>query len=603
MIGTSKRFLTKFVAYALLLVLLFNGGMDVLVPKAKAAEALDELQRNSIAMLNYLTVLTQEINASKNSRLYLEGAYSSLVNNIYPNAVDPQTLEQLTMMLDTLENYRMLSVHRDRYQYIYEQNLAGAVKEAMPKPLNVLSYTSAKSLPQAAMALVNLAIDAAVSYTSYLEEIEQQNIQSVWELDDQEAEQLHQSRKQAFDYMIRMVNQYDIQGDLALNENAVKEFVAMKNNSNIAQKIQYLLSNKSTFQWFGDYWLVLAESFYRNQDYKECLDAIATYESMSARIFRKDYELAKVLAFGIAAAEQTQVAVEYEGTAKRFGELILTNTDNKDWALRFFVAQTYVDLYAKNKDTKLLEDAFRIVLDNVNLLVSKQKELNREYLADVKQAKPQGDATNRQKDEVANYNKQMREERKRALAPIYEPLVVNCDMMMFLVDELKVSDADKMKIESILHENGEALFLVPAVDAQYYFSGETKAQQSQVYEVEFNGKELTIPAYLVARNAKIKMTVKTQDGHEVASFEDWTIQSVNRDAKKPFETFTVTFKNASAEQFKYEPDQKVDITINPKADAQLEPLQLSFITEKRKENWWEVVKVWEGDIGFVRQQE
>ena len=61
---------------------------------------LDPTQRNSISMLNHLAVLTQEINASQNSRLYLEEAYSSLINNTYPNAVDNRTLSQLTNILD-----------------------------------------------------------------------------------------------------------------------------------------------------------------------------------------------------------------------------------------------------------------------------------------------------------------------------------------------------------------------------------------------------------------------------------------------------------------------------------------------------------------------
>lgn len=76
-------------------------------PAASAENAaLTDEQANAIAMLNYITVLTQDINASKNSRLYMEEAYSSLINNTYPNAVDSRTLSQLTGLLDTMEGYR-----------------------------------------------------------------------------------------------------------------------------------------------------------------------------------------------------------------------------------------------------------------------------------------------------------------------------------------------------------------------------------------------------------------------------------------------------------------------------------------------------------------
>ena len=41
-----------------------------------AQDDLDSSQKNAIAMLNYIAVLTQEINSSRNSRLHMEDAYS-----------------------------------------------------------------------------------------------------------------------------------------------------------------------------------------------------------------------------------------------------------------------------------------------------------------------------------------------------------------------------------------------------------------------------------------------------------------------------------------------------------------------------------------------
>ena len=74
----------------------------------ETAQVLNAEQKNAIAMLNYITVLTQDINKSKNSKVYMENAYSNLVNNIYPNSVDDRTLDQLQGLLDTMEKYRMI---------------------------------------------------------------------------------------------------------------------------------------------------------------------------------------------------------------------------------------------------------------------------------------------------------------------------------------------------------------------------------------------------------------------------------------------------------------------------------------------------------------
>ena len=50
-------------------------------PDNEPTSELTQKQKNSIEMLNYLTTLSQEINNSKNSRLYLENTYSALINN------------------------------------------------------------------------------------------------------------------------------------------------------------------------------------------------------------------------------------------------------------------------------------------------------------------------------------------------------------------------------------------------------------------------------------------------------------------------------------------------------------------------------------------
>lgn len=84
----------------ILLMVLVTG---IVGPASAESAALTDEQRNAIAMLNYMTVLTQETNAAKNSRIFMEQVYSSLVNNTYPNAVDSRTLSQMTGLLDTME--------------------------------------------------------------------------------------------------------------------------------------------------------------------------------------------------------------------------------------------------------------------------------------------------------------------------------------------------------------------------------------------------------------------------------------------------------------------------------------------------------------------
>ena len=205
----KSLFPRKVVVSLILIASLIMSGMFTPFGIAEA-KGLDETQRNAIAMLNYITVLTQEINASKNSRLYMEQVYNMLVNNTYPNSVDNHTLSQLTGLLDTMENYRMVDVKRERLQYIYEQNQAQAIRAAIPSPLGLMSAVQSFRPAKFAAALAYMAIDSVTSYNFYTSEVDLEHLKDGWALNDEEAEILHSSRKGIFSYMINMVGEYDL---------------------------------------------------------------------------------------------------------------------------------------------------------------------------------------------------------------------------------------------------------------------------------------------------------------------------------------------------------------------------------------------------------
>ena len=130
------------------------------------AEDTTQEQKTALAMLNHLTVLSQETNDSKNSRLFMEQAYSELINNTYPNSVDSRTLSRLTRLTDTMERYRMIGVKRERLQYIFEQNQAQAIRSAIPNPLGMLSTVHSLTPARLVASVVYMAVDAAASYES-----------------------------------------------------------------------------------------------------------------------------------------------------------------------------------------------------------------------------------------------------------------------------------------------------------------------------------------------------------------------------------------------------------------------------------------------------
>lgn len=541
------------------------------------ANKLTPQQRNAINMLNYLRALAQEIRASSNSRLFLEECYSSLLNNTHPNAVDQATLDEVMSLLDTLEKYRMIAVKRERLQYIYEQNKAQAIRDAVPNPMGLLSAVGSFSPAKLAASVLYMAVDAVTSYQSSSAAADLQYLQDGWQLDDEEATALHNSRKQLFAYMINMVNTFDLQGSLALSEDLVDEFVSWKNNENVVRRIQFLEANEETYRAFGPYWLTLAESYYENENYDKCLRAIASYEALEMQIFRNDYDFAHVLPMAIISAEYTMDESDYILVADAYCQKILANTDNVDWALRYFAAQIYIELYSKTNEKAYLQKAYDITLNNVNHLVDEQRTMNATYLAEVvEQNAPKGE-TESAKKEREQYNKMLKESRKTELAPVSEPLLLNCELLFALADELVIPESEKIKIDQILHKKGEALFLVYPLDSLFWFDNLPETVDADDIEVSFNGSEFVIPAKYVSDDTSI--SVKVAGGKELKTFTHWRVTKVERKAKGDLDTFLVTYK---CDETQYSGGEDITITVTPKVGSNAEVYTFTYKTEKPK---------------------
>lgn len=578
----------KRVASFILLISLLAGSISSTF--AESSSFTNE-QKNAIAMLNYLTVLTQETNASKNSRMFMEHAYASLINNTYPNAVDSRTLSQMIGLLDTMEKYRMISVKRDRLQFIYEQNQAKAIRAAIPNPLGLLSSMQAMTPARLIASIVYMAVDSYTSYTAYTAENDLQYLKDGWALDDEEAAALHESRKGAFSYMIKMVNDYGIPGELTLTEGTVADLVEWKNTDNVVARIQFLESNKKIYQSYGGYWLILADAYYNNGEFKNCLDAVSVYESIGTRLFRWDYEYANVLPLAIASANQVYPENEYADYAAKRADAIYENTQNKDWALRYFAAQTYVDLYGKTSDKQYLQKAYSIVLDNVNYLVKDQQTMNETYLAAVKETPTPKDATKSQKEQIKNYNKMLKEYRKTELAPVSDALYLNCELLFELGKELQISDADKTKADTILHPKNNRLFLNEALDDHFWFNT-TNKPQTEPADIEFGGTSMVLPVRLLSADTNITVYVKEKDIAETEIISDWKLDKIERGIEDDISTYAAIFISNDAKNHAWGPESTIMIDVV--ATPEINELHFEYTTDGTKKAWYDYLKVWEG---------
>ena len=601
-----KRFCKRVVGLAMVIALVFStfGGITAV---AEDVNLTDE-QARAISMLNYVTVLTQEINDAKNSRVFMEEAYSELINNTYPNSIDNRTLNQLTGLLDTMERFRMTNVKRDRLQYIYEQNQAKAIRSAIPNPLGMLSAVHSLSPARLISSILYMAVDSYTSYTTYTSENDLQNLKDGWALDDEEAATLHESRKNMFSFMVKVVNDYHLPGEWALTEQTVEEFVKWKNNDNVVAKIQFLESNKEIYKYYGGYWITLAQSYYENNELQKCIDAVTTYEGMRARIFRWDFYYAKILPLAIAAAEQVLPEEEYITYAAQRAAAIDENTRGTDWALKYFAAQTFVDVYDKTNDKTHLEKAYKIVGDNVNYLADEQKKTNETYIAPYKDTEIPNGSTNKEKDQINAYNKTMREARKTELPPVSDALVLNCELMFALAEKLDVPETEKARVDALLHPQNERLFLTEPLDNKYWFNLVNQTPLENI-DIAFGGPHLIIPVSFLTTNAKITVTI-----NDDVVLDDWVLENVERKTEGDISTYGAAFRSEHAHNHAWQPDEKIKIVLVPDTENDVAEYVFEYVTEGAKKNWYDYfvpwqgqknywydyLKVWDNSVNFVR---
>lgn len=538
-------------------------------------DGLTPTMRNSINMLNHMTSLTQRVNEEKGNQLFLESAYDSF-DNLYPNSVDTKTQAQIISLMDTIQGYRMISVKRARIEYIYEQNRAQALRSAIPNPVGLLSAVSSKKPLRIAASVLYMAIDSVNSYQTATSQADLQFIKEGWELDDAESNELHNSTKNALNYMYTMVRDYDIAGDYALSKESVEDFVAWsgKPDTQLERKISWFETNQKTYSEFGPYWLELAKDYYNYGEYKKCLDAVNQYEAKSTRIFRKDIDYANILPMAIVSAKETMNEKDYVKAAANYCTVIHDNTKDEDWAIRYFTAQIYMDLYSLTKNNKYLDEAYKIARENVVVLVDEQKSLNSSYLSDIVEVKPGKDATKREKAEAKSYNKFIKEERKTALPPVSEALYLNSDLLFALAKERNIGADEQKKIEAILHESGDSIFLTQALDDRFWFDKKESLDADQI-EVSFEGDTFIIPASCITDRSSIVAAITGTDG--TTTLEDWTVENVKRPkGSKDCAEFSVTFKSSTGDKYKYKGGETVSIKVIPVAESPDEYMDFTY---------------------------
>lgn len=562
--------------------------------KARKAEEEKQLvkQHNSFSMMYYLAITAEEIRTSKDNRLVLEDIYTSLLNDINPGTVDEITQDHLKNLRDIIKAYINISTKRDRLQFIYNQEKAAAIRNAVPNPLAILSVSNALDWKKLALTVAYTAVDSYNNYKRAGESADLEFIMSGWELDDEEKDTVMKNRDRAFDYMVDMVQEYKLDGLKTLNEKSIEKFAEICATKNASERITLLQADEDTYSLLGNYWLQLADAYFETSDYSKCLECVEKYDNLAIDIYRQDFNYFQILPKAIVAAQETYTGDKYIGNITKYTNAIVENTSTEDWSARYFAAQVYLDLYARSNDHAYLEKAYKITKENVAVLLKNQRDINRLYLDDfVEQTAVEPDDRymtetekkeakkeyKKEKKRVKDYNKAMKEKRKTELPSLYEPLILNCELLFALADEMNIDSTQKAEIDAILETDTNGVFMVKPINKEYSFKGSGIKNT-----IKMSKDEIIIPANLLTTESKV--TVYVNEKGKKTTFDDCVITKVKRE-ESTIDTFMAYVSSKKMKKYDWTSDSKVTVTIKY-GDAYDKTADFKFAISAFKGHWY-----------------
>jgi hypothetical protein len=422
--------------------------------------------QTSIAMLNYIGTQTVIIEQSKNNRLLLEDLFNKFVNNTNPSVIDVQTQGYLKNLLDNIDSLRLVAIQREKVQFMYENQKAQAFSQAMPNPLYLLalkppsvvalatSIVTRNTLPiildtlKNIMTISTMAADSVFRYNTARNNAEANLILANFDIQKEELIPLSNLKKDYFNYMINITRINNLDGSESLSPESIERFVNYLLDANKQRSREWLEQNRELYARYAPYWLALADIYYDLNLYQECLNSVQTYETIQSPIFRKDFDLARVLPKAILAASNVYDNNQtYISTAKRYLQKLKDNTDESDWALRYFAAQTYISLAALNDRQANLQAAYDLLSENITYLSREQDKAQASYMNEIAMPK---DVIGDQKKQAEKLVKQLKDARKTELPPMHSGLALNYQTIFPLMDELNKNQAERVRVSGIL---------------------------------------------------------------------------------------------------------------------------------------------------------
>ena len=553
--------------------------IEPLVEEDPVVEGLSIEQRSSMAMMNFLAYAVQNINDSRRSRITLEEVFDDLLNNVEKSSIDGRSLQEFNKIFDTIKTYRMNAIAFERLEFISGQTNAAALLALVPNPIEVVASVAQNGTLITLAGLAFSTFDKVTESSALSSAEEAAYLEKKWTLEDTEERALMDSRTNMFSYMVEIAQ--GLPTGITLTENDIEEFVQYAVNGSGASKLDWLEKNQDRYQYFAYYWLELADSYYENGDFANCLSAVETYRANDTGIFKLDKRLSQSLIYAIASAKEVLSGAEYEAAVADYANSIIKNIGPDDWLPRLYASTAYLDLYEATNNTKYLDAAYEEAKNNVRYLVPKQQKENDFFLADVVEAKADDGASKEETSLIKAYNKFIKNKRETELPPVCEPLLRSCEWLFAVAEKKGISDSEKNVIDSILHD--EPVFLSYELDKKFSYNKTSSipglSGESMSYSGVLADQKFTIPAVLAPAGTSVSGEAVV--GGETIALENWSVNEVDRNKSKNVYDFEAVFTCKAPKTIVFKTGDTITLSLTPPgANAADEVITVKMVVDK-----------------------
>lgn len=340
-----------------------------IVPSFAETEALPP----EMELLNEFTYYTTLIVETEN-RLYLDDIYDRLMNQYEPKEIDEQINSRLMVMLQGIENIRILDLKKERLQMVFDLQKSNVIAAAIPNPVNMigtiaLSTNPNRSLRQNIISGLAAAVGTGVSsYTMYKNASANLLIEAnekYWDLEYEAMRNVNNLNHSSLTAQNEYGSSNDIPGEYILNEENTKRFINIISDENIARAINNLEAAEETYQHFPLYWLERADLYFKNEDFQSCIDTILYYDNNFeySQIYRRNERYGQVLIDAIASAITLYYSSDYSYCLELVAPWLSRaeeSTAPDDWFQMYYIALCYL-MFADDSNEVFYYEAYDLL--------------------------------------------------------------------------------------------------------------------------------------------------------------------------------------------------------------------------------------------------